>query len=365
MSLKGSLETVGLTDVLTLLAMTKKTGELQVTGPGGDGRLWLDEGRLIGSSAGRGPSHVDALFELLRVKEGSFSFEDGQTPSEPGPATEVEPLLAEAATRLTQWGEIEASIPSLAFVVSMAPNAPMDEVIIRADQWRLLAAAGGGKPVSAVLDLMALGEFDGCKALKELADEKLVIVEEPSADVVPPVVPADEIEAALASLLQVPPVAGEVDLSPVGDSGGIEFAPIDAPSDHSDHSDGPSDFEFVFPTPEAADVGATTPTWSQEPYEDVAGTELAPPVADHAAEEAPPALTRRPRPSDKSYSAGYRTKTAERPAGTDDPPAVTDAVATPAKADVEAHAAVDGKLTPVDEPINRGLLLKFLSSVRN
>jgi hypothetical protein len=49
-----------------------------------------------------------------------------------------------------------------------------------------------------------------------------------------------------------------------------------------------------------------------------------------------------------------------------EPPLPTDAGEPAADAAVEAAAGPDGdaKATPADEPINRGLLLKFLSSVR-
>ena len=87
MSLKGSLQTVALAEVLHLLADTAKSGELQVQGPRGDGRLWFETGSLAGFAVGACHEPADALFELLRIDEGEFSFDSEAT----RPADVVEP----------------------------------------------------------------------------------------------------------------------------------------------------------------------------------------------------------------------------------------------------------------------------------
>ena len=93
MSLQGSLDTFALADVLVLLASTNKTGELHVAGsrtsqpgrpPEVEGRLGMDGGRLVGGDVPRAADVTDAVFELLRLVEGTFSFGNGGT-SRPSP----------------------------------------------------------------------------------------------------------------------------------------------------------------------------------------------------------------------------------------------------------------------------------------
>ena len=52
--------------------------------------------------------------------------------------------------------------------------------MLRPDQWQLVATIGGGHTVAAVLDARGLAEFDGCRAVKELVDLRLVQVMAPA-----------------------------------------------------------------------------------------------------------------------------------------------------------------------------------------
>src|SRR3954451_14770572 len=79
-ALQGTLDTFALPDVLRLLASTKKTGRLRVSGNRGTGSVWVDGGGVTGAEAtgvGDAPPSSDVLFELLRYGDGSFTFEAG------------------------------------------------------------------------------------------------------------------------------------------------------------------------------------------------------------------------------------------------------------------------------------------------
>jgi hypothetical protein len=179
-SLQGSLDTFALPDVLVLLASTGKSGELRVagrrsaTGRGTEleGRLWFDGGRLTAADLG---DPTDAVFELLRLVEGTFSFGFGAAP-DPRPAMAVEPVLAEAQARLSEWREIERVVPSLSAWLELAADAPSAHVSIRADQWRLVVAVGGGCTVDAALGRLGLAELPGCRAVKELVEAELLML---------------------------------------------------------------------------------------------------------------------------------------------------------------------------------------------
>ena len=176
MSLHGSLETFALPDVLTLLSSTKKSGELRVTGPNLDGRVWVQDGQLVGSAAGRASDHVDAVFELLRLTDGAFAFEQDQAAPSPQRPTPLEPVLAAAQSRLIEWREIEAVVPSLEAAVRLVPEVPGPEVVMSAEQWRLVVAAAEHRTVDAIGAALGFGQFDACRAVKELVDAGLASV---------------------------------------------------------------------------------------------------------------------------------------------------------------------------------------------
>jgi hypothetical protein len=179
-SLEGTLETIALPDVLALLSVTAKTGELRIEAGGGVGSVWLDTGRLAGYEVGNHKSAVDAVFALLRLQEGNFKFHTGTQPVNAADPLDVAPVLEEAENRLVQWPGIAAVVPSLYCGLKLQ-SAVESTVMLRPDQWQLVVSIGDGRPVVEVLSARGLGEYEGCKAIKELVDVHLVQVSEGEA----------------------------------------------------------------------------------------------------------------------------------------------------------------------------------------
>jgi hypothetical protein len=182
-SLEGSLQTVALPEVLHLLADNAKSGELRVTGSRAVGRLWFEAGELSGFQSGRCKHAIDALFDLLRMEHGDFTFQSGVVrpeeagrPSEDARCVDIRPLIEQGEARLVEWVDIVAVVPSLAHRVELVAEAPDGGVVLDGSQWSMVVAIGEGRSVQQVLDRLDLPEFDGCKALKGLADERIAHV---------------------------------------------------------------------------------------------------------------------------------------------------------------------------------------------
>ncbi len=175
MSLEGTLETIALPDVLALLSVTAKTGELRIESGGGVGSVWFEAGQVAGFDVGTTKTPVDALFTLLRLKEGSFKFHTGTAIVNPLNPQDVAPVLDEAESRLVEWPGIAAVVPSVYSGLKLRPSVE-GTVMLRPDQWQLVATIGGGRTVAEVLSLRDVGEYEGCRAVKELVDLRLVDV---------------------------------------------------------------------------------------------------------------------------------------------------------------------------------------------
>src|SRR5664280_2549577 len=104
-SLVGSLSDFTLSDVLTLLASTGKTGEFQVAGQNVDGRLWFDHGALSGAHVGVATTMGQAVFELACVTDGWFSFSPGLVSSSGEPNV---PVVAADLDILARWSGRQA-----------------------------------------------------------------------------------------------------------------------------------------------------------------------------------------------------------------------------------------------------------------
>ncbi len=179
--LQGSLENFALDEVLGLLSSTSKTGQLDIKGDRGSGALMFREGRLVDGTASftaNGTGIEDVMFELLRYAEGSFTFTAREVE-----ATEYEEnvvsILSAAENRLLDWRAIESVVPSLSHVVTPAADLPADEVTITRDEWSALSTIGSGCPASTVCERLHLGEVEGSRQIKNLAERQLVVIGEP------------------------------------------------------------------------------------------------------------------------------------------------------------------------------------------
>jgi hypothetical protein len=359
-SLHGSLETFALPDVLTLLSSTRKSGELRVVGTRLDGRVWVESGKVVGSDVGRSTTVVDAVFELLRLAEGTFSFEAERAAPSPGDPVTIEPVLAEAQSRLREWRLIEAVVPSLEVMVKMADQAPGPEVTLRAEQWRLLAAAGDGRSVTGLMDRLEMSEFDTCRAIKELVEAHLAGIENPAETADPP--SATDAPAAPAADEPRPETSGGPggETEPPGGGGQQEEMTRLVGQIRGISGAGESDIDSLVEIPSRfrrhqTTASAEASTLTAGPYDEDSGSGAALLVA------APPQTTADQ--ATETEAASGQLAGGSGPGGTDGTRVATaGAVADDPGREPGTGEGLDEN---GEEPINRGLLLKFLSSVRS
>ena len=102
-------------------------------------------------------------------------FRTGTEPLNSVEPLDVTPLMEQAEERLAEWPGIVGIVPSLSSELGLQESID-DEVVVSPEQWRLIASIGSGRRVADVLEARDLGEFDGCKAIKELVETRLVHV---------------------------------------------------------------------------------------------------------------------------------------------------------------------------------------------
>ncbi len=300
MALQGTLDTFALPDVLRLLASTKKTGRLLVSGSRGTGSVWVDNGGVVGSEATGAAPEAPA-------PDGAFTFEAGTTTDKPAPSRAVEPLLVDAERLLTEWREIEAVVPSMDAWVSLVPELASDEIAVSAVRWKTIVAVGSGTSVTGIGATLELGEIDVCRQVKDLVELGLAKV---STTPMPTIRPLEESDAA-----------GLNGTAAKWDPFAIEIPGVDA----------------------VAAVPAVEAEPEPEPVDEISV------VADEVDDDEP-------------LEADEMAKQLASLS-----PKAARAVAAAAKASTteERDAALAEVSDEDDEPINRGLLLKFLSSVKS
>ena len=339
MALQGTLETFALPDVLRLLASTKKTGRLRLTGRQGSGSVWLADGEIVSSEATHAPmadGASEVVFELLRFKEGEFVFDADASAPEGGDPAGVEDTLTSAEAMLEEWKTIEAVVPSLAAWVSLAPELPDAEITIDRARWGQVVAVGGGITVGGLGDRLGLGELPASRTVKELLELGLTSLgtAPDAAHAVAATAPAASFEPAPVEPAPVEPASFEP----------APFEPVDAPAE--------APFLTVVDDP-PSDSGSFDPgALVIEPPSFGAPLTETPPTPAHAA----------PAPQTDEDDLTDAAEIARQLANLS--PKAARAVAAAAKATTEEER--EAALADVDddeEPINRGLLLKFLGSV--
>lgn len=314
MALQGTLDTFALPDLLRLLSTTKKTGRLRLTGPRGTGSISVDGGAIGVIEVSAAPLAVepaDALFELLRFEQGSFTFDADSEPvptGGPGVA-DLESLLAEAESLLAEWREIELVVPSMDAWVTLRPSLAAPTVSLDRDLWAAIATIGGGATMRHIADALALPELPASRAMRALVELGL-------ADVAPEVPYG---EAATGPSHRVEPVVAAAEPA----SFVTAFPGLDGVH-------GASGAHALVPAPRSA-------ARNDERVHDPAGSQ-GPDIADDAVVDQLARLS--PRAAEAVRNAA---------AGSGDPNGPLAA----------------GEPAEENEPINRGLLLKFLSSVKD
>ena len=230
MKLEGSLDAFSLPDIFQLLSFTKKTGGLHLAHDGSDGVVFFAGGqvtgasadssrqplarRLVGSgtveddalvaaveaaSAGEGTGvvralldqgavdaellrraatdqSVDAVFDLLRWRNGDFAFVVEETnPDDVGVTLAVESILADAEARRASWETVSQVVPSPRAVLAMPVVLPVDPQVSR-EEWSLLALVDGRRTVTDLVDLTGSGQYAVVSTLAALVQRGLLEV---------------------------------------------------------------------------------------------------------------------------------------------------------------------------------------------
>jgi hypothetical protein len=341
--LEGNLDDFTLTDILRLLASTGKSGRLALRREDAVGRVDLTDGRvreasgdadhlviarrllgaglvtgdqLVGALRARDAlptdlelardladaglvdpgavaavvrEHtVDAVFDLLRWREGLFRFDSGSHDGEAAAVLElavpVDELLTEAADRLASWPAVEERTGDGSAVVTISqPPGPQGQVSLSPDGWALLSFVDGRRTVADLAHLAGQGEFRTRRTLISLLDAGVVTIADSGGP--------GHVERLLADHDRLAALEAEL--------GGA--AATSPPAPHATRATGRSEPEAPAPRPAPAGTSAAAPG---APAEGTAAQLLAvagPPREDRPA---PPPTASPPAPDTEPRTRG-------------------------------------------------------------
>ena len=260
-TLRGSLDTFALPEIVRLIASSGKTGVLTAETFRLKGRIFLDEGainfattrgddgdledlrRMTTSRAhnerrGRKDSSpgqtledvveqqaLEVFVRLMRMSGGKFVFDEGARTRAFGTGAvlrlDVDKIIDQATSRITEWLDIETVVPSPTTRFTLNRDLADDEfeVTLDARSWTFLAAVGDAASVQDLAERLRIFEFPAARKVAEFVRRGLLV-------------PAD----AKAEFSTVPVIVTET--KPV-DAASVE-ADAEASDDHAASDDAPT-----------------------------------------------------------------------------------------------------------------------------
>ena len=361
-SVQGAIESVGVREVLRL-ALGQSPSRLTLVAPSGEVVLWCVDDALAAGRPGAAVDAVDAVADALGIAAGTFTIDGETVPAEIGPFVAVHDAIAAAERQRETWDQVVAVVPDARASVRLARRLG-GPAQVTAEQWRVLSRVGGGRTVADLAAVLAVTERTSQQIVAGLASIGLLDVVRAVTPLTalplgPALPPPGEHEAALAD----DEIATDQDDATVGANAPVEAElPAADPWLH-DPDDEPSapgwvdETTAVVPDPtwDTSEPEDPTPDWAWD-----AAVAAAPEVTSSWDHE--PALGEAawvPTPTIRAAAATATVAPAEVPYV-----AVGEsfgAVIEPAGPGDELIGTPSGD----DELVNRALLFKFLSSVRD
>lgn len=189
-ALSGNLAQLRLIDILRLLHLSARTGQLELTSDDAKfGEIYLVGGQI---------SHAlyeewigeEAVYGMFSWAEGVFRFHSDETTDERTVSLPTDQILEEAATYASEWEKIRKTVPSSNAIYRLA-SRPSADVQLRAEDWSVLTQLDGEKTILEIADASQLNELFTSKIicrLYELGLIELVAIQvsesQPAVDVI-------------------------------------------------------------------------------------------------------------------------------------------------------------------------------------
>ncbi len=154
--LEGKIERQGLVDIIQLLATSRKSGVLRVTGDV-TGDIYFSDGEIINAKV-NGVSGEEAFYEIFILVKGKFSFVEKEPDVERKILKTLTDLLLEASAKLQEWEKVKHYIPYDDASLALVPMAPEEEETLNlsAEEWKVLSQIDGRRSIKDIAKLMNL-----------------------------------------------------------------------------------------------------------------------------------------------------------------------------------------------------------------
>lgn len=166
MVFRGSLVELPLTDILQLVAVSSKTGVLNLRNGEGRGEIHVDKGRIVHAATGA-LSGEQAFYELARWLTGEFDFTQDIAVGPQTVTTSNTNLMLEAARQIDEWKLLAKRIGSTRMVLVFAPVSSTS-VTLTGQEWAVVSRVDERRNIEEIALALGQSAFDVCKVVHGL-----------------------------------------------------------------------------------------------------------------------------------------------------------------------------------------------------
>ncbi len=237
MALKGRLQDFGITQLLNLINLARKTGTLYLESPEGNSHLCFREGKLIylamegekdalplilqragkltaeqaqtilthaGNKSDReiammliNAGHIQQrdvttsvqqhtltlVYRIFGWNEGTFRFEPSELATQGKVTTSIalENVIMEGSRRLKEWERLQDELPDLDIALRFAdrPTTPLRDINLSVEEWRVISFINPGNTIRQIAQYNNMTEFQIRKIVYSLLQAGLVEIIRP------------------------------------------------------------------------------------------------------------------------------------------------------------------------------------------
>lgn len=162
MSLKGSLDSINLADIMQLVSNSRQSGRfVLVKDEASKGHIIIRKGEIIHAEVGNFVGE-DAVFTLISWGTGDFEFVEGEYEAETTITRSVTSLLMEAARRIDEWKLLRRKIGSIDAVpeFSEIDRQERRKISLSTLEWLVISKIDGKKSIQEISNNAGINIYD-------------------------------------------------------------------------------------------------------------------------------------------------------------------------------------------------------------
>lgn len=177
MSLKGSLSSINLADIIQLVSNSKQTGRFVLQrGSGQKGAIYLKAGEIVHAEVDEFKGE-DAIFTVISWDDGEFVFEEGAF--DVGAGSVIRPitsLLMEAARRIDEWKLLRKKIGSISAIpeFSAIDRQERRKISLSTMEWVIIAKIDGKKSIDQISRECGVNIYDTSRIIYGMVTSDLI-----------------------------------------------------------------------------------------------------------------------------------------------------------------------------------------------